>query len=166
MSRLVDKPWARKLEIRISRLETSTKAQDPEFETWPRPAIAFRSLGFRVLDLFRIARPTRGNRHPPSAELSCFEFRVSDRLCCTVSSEIPIVSSSTGTAYSPCCQGLCTRPCRGYYRSQESGEVVRRSDRPGKDERRRHDRLRAGVELLGFSTIMVLAAVVAFNKKN
>jgi hypothetical protein len=57
-----------KSEIRNSKSETRNGAG---------PGTAFRSLVFWILDLFRIARTTRGNRHPPSAELSCFGFRIS-----------------------------------------------------------------------------------------
>ena len=57
--------------------ETNSNAPNPKSETGLRPASAFRSLEFWVLDLFRISGTTPGNRRPPAAELSCFGFRIS-----------------------------------------------------------------------------------------
>jgi hypothetical protein len=57
-------------EIRISKQARRTRIQN---EAWTGDS----GLVICILDLFRIARTTRGNRHPPAAELSRFGFRVS-----------------------------------------------------------------------------------------
>jgi hypothetical protein len=44
-----------KSEIQSSKFETSTKDQNPKFETGSGPALAFRSLEFWAWDLFRIS---------------------------------------------------------------------------------------------------------------
>jgi outer membrane protein assembly factor BamB len=44
-----------KSEIRISKSETSTKHQNPKFETGSGAASVFRSFGFGIWDLFRIS---------------------------------------------------------------------------------------------------------------
>ena len=73
-----------KSEIRNPKCETNSKDQNSKSQTGAGLATAFRSFEFRILNLFRIARTTRGNRHPPAAELSNFGFRAFATSLCSL----------------------------------------------------------------------------------